>query len=275
MSRSDPVNIQRGEGPSDAEEAKLKDAISRAKRKGRARVRPGDMEGTPDFDDIARGQGIQPAPGADAPPTELSDDTRRGLDAMASAMARQPAGGEEQEPEEEPASPAPALTQEERIKAAIEGRLEPIDIGQFLMNNIVSQRVPIIETSSAKLIVTYQTVHDAVEVFIDARLAEEAAEIRTVRDESGKKLYDVEMSQREYIRRQNEWALAAQIKSYQGDAWPSPVRQNGDVNPEAMMQRLRNVRQLPSPVFALVTQSLGWFIERVGNALTAAALGNG
>ena len=277
MSRDQsPVAIQRGEGPTEAEEKRLRSAIDRAKAKGRTRQKPGAMSGTPRFDDVAAGQ--VPAPHS-APPAELSEETQEGLDALNEAMVRQQVSSQaaEEADDEEAALPAQevSLTREERIKRAVEARLIPIDIGEFLVNGTVSQRVPIIDTDSAKLIVTYQTVREVVEVFIDGCLAEEAAEIRTVRDDAGKKLYDVEMSQREYIRRQNEWALAAQIKSYQGTDWPSPVRSNGDTHAEAMTQRLRKVRELPSPVFALLTQNLGWFIERVGNSLTSAALGNG
>jgi hypothetical protein len=273
---SDPLNLQRGDEPSEAAERHLKKAIARAKRKGSARVRPGDMEGTPRLDALEDHVRMQPAPGADSPPSELSSETARGLEAM--ARSAEQGSHEDAEPPEEglPEQKAPEvpLTENQRLRKAIEGRVRPIDIGQFLMNGVVAQAVPIIDSPTARLVVVFQTAKESLEVYVDSRLAEEAAQIRQARDEAGRSA-DVEMSQREYIRRQNEWALASHVKSYGGKDWPAPVRANGDVDPEAMQLRLRKVRELPSPVFAMVTQNLGWFIERVGEALTSAALGNG
>jgi hypothetical protein len=266
MSR-DPVNIQRGEDPPAADTRKLRKAISRAKARGKTSQRPGDMQGTPRFDEIQEQVEMQPAPGANTPPpTSLSPETQAALAAMASTLP------EEVLPEKEP--PPRQLSPDQRMREAIEKRLRPIDIGQFLMNGFVTQEVPIIQTEGASLVVSFQTAKEALEVYIDARLAEEAASIRKKREESGATL-DIEMSQREYIRRQNEWALAAQIKAYQGREWPPAIGVDGSANEDAMRMRLQKVRDLPSPVFVMVTQNLSWFIDRVSNSLTAAALGNG
>jgi len=274
MSR-DTVNLQRGDEPTPEAERKLKKAIDRAKKKGASRVKPGDMQGTPSFADLNRQAELQPAPGSSAPPpTTLSDGTAKGLAEMARrAEIPDPALEDEDEDGTPEPEPEPYKTEETRMKEAIEARIKPIDIGQFLMNGTVSQTVPIIDTDTARLSVVFQTAKEVLEVYIDARLAEEAAEIRSAR-EGGTK-YDVEMSQREYVRRQNEWALAAHIRSFQGSDWPAPVKSGGDVDPDAMQIRLRKVRALPSPLFAMITQNLGWFINRVGNSLTSAALGNG
>jgi len=163
-------------------------------------------------------------------------------------------------------NPEEAKTPEEIERRTVEGRLREIDIGQFLMNGVTTQIVPIIP---AHLVVAYQTISDELEVFIDEELAKEAAEIRRKRGADG------DISQREYIRRSNEWALAVHVQSYKGTAWPASLNADGTVNRDSMQQRLRKVRALPSPVLPFLTRNLGWFLDRVQAQLNLGVLGNG
>ena len=293
MSRKKSIPIQRGEGPSEGAEQRMKTALARAKEKGKKRELPGDLEGTPRFDELPDTPALTPVPGADQPPGELSKESMEGLEAVNEAMRRQlerDVAAEPPEPPEEltalvvadrlgiPVQQAeevmrvlrPDLTLEARARKAVEERLEEPDIGQYLMSGILTQRVPIVPD---RLEVVFQTIGDAVEVWIDTELGREASQIRKAREEGH---YDSEMSQREYVRRQNEWAVAVHMHTYQGNRWPRMVNdKTGEVDDKVMEVRLKYVRQLSSPIFALLSQNLGWFLERVTDSLNMAVLGNG
>lgn len=273
--------------PDPAAVARAEKALARAKARGTARGQiPGDLENVPRFD--APESRMQPAPGHNRPPpSSLSDQTVKDLEGLAAA---QPAPQELPEDENEPVwdeatvrkvldvsatkanrileilNPEEAKTPEEIERRTVEGRLREIDIGQFLMNGVTTQIVPIIP---AHLVVAYQTISDELEVFIDEELAKEAAEIRRKRGADG------DISQREYIRRSNEWALAVHVQSYKGTAWPASLNADGTVNRDSMQQRLRKVRALPSPVLPFLTRNLGWFLDRVQAQLNLGVLGNG
>jgi hypothetical protein len=303
MSRKEALPIQRGD-TTDGKE-RYRKAIEKAKAKGSGRQRPGDLENTPRFDDIqADAQRARINPNPEPPPSELSPETAKSLEAVAAASAAAARHREAQGVSEEGEGPEElslediealfgvgrleALTIEtiaypERntdrsatMRRAVENRCNPVDIGQYLMNGIITQMVPIIPAGDSHkgLTVVYRTVSDAIEVFVDKALSEEASKIRTLRGDDNKSV-DVEMSKREYQRRSSEWALAAYIHSYQGQKWPNPLKETGDVNEDAMHQRLANVRQIPSQLFAVVSTNLGWFLERVDKEINVAALGNG
>ena len=82
-------------------------------------------------------------------------------------------------------------------------------------------------------------------------------------------------SNRQFLRSMNELALALHIQSVNSKRWPAVVTNEGSVDPEAVAIRIRNVKRLSSPIFNLLTQNLGWFVDRVNDALTMEALGNG
>ena len=299
MSRDTPVAIQRGEGAGSAARA----ALARAKARGNA-ARPGPMTDVPSFESTRELGGIQPAPGQDTPPAELSEDTLRGLAAAATASEQAASRAASTESEEESpeltledleevlgvprrvAVEVEALVYPERSKSTEDRRLDAIlarssalDIGELLTNGLLGQRLVLIPPSgptNVGLTVTFTTVADGVEVEVDERLATEASNIRRVRvGDSRDKKVDVEMSQREYVRRQNEWALAVHIRSFQGSDWPALVDGTGAISPTAMKQRLERVRQIGSPVFSILTQHLGLFFERVQEQIDVSMLGNG
>lgn len=309
MSRRTPaVPIQRGEGADDASKKRMKAAIKRAKGKGAKRNRPRDMEGTPRFDQIheqGKSGGAGAAPSSPAPEA-LSQDTQAALTAAAEATARAAASynlEEDGEPEEEEeltldiiqdmfgldrtkammiesiAYPERGTDPQQRMRHAIERRCEELDIGQYFMNGFLSQKVIIVppKDNHKGLSLAFRTVKNSLEVFVDRELAEEAAKIRKVRQDSskGSQDVDVEMSKREYQRRSSEWALAIYIESYQDNQWPAPLKDNGDVNEDAMMQRLIKVRKLPSQTFGILSTNLLWFLQRTQDAIGTAALGNG
>lgn len=288
-------------------------AIEAAKKRGAARKRPGDLADTPRFSELSD-RDIQPLPhsaGAPPAPEELSEDTVRALRATAEAtQASQPEnpqtdieetglGSLSEFQNEEGEFDLEGLQQlfgvsrltavqiekllypersddpQARLRQAIEARCSPIDIGQYIMNGFVTQRVPIIEPTDSHqgITVEFRTIPDSLEVFVDRALSEEASKTRTLRDNG--QSFDVEMSNREYSRRGSEWALAAYVHAYQGRKWPSHLHEDGRVNEGAMHSRLGLVRQLPSHVFGLLATNLGWFLERSIKEINTAVLGNG
>lgn len=249
--------------PDSASKARYKEIIARAK--SRDRSRPGDLEGTPKFEDVNTSW--------DAPmqQTQLSDKTAAGIQAVAEATAaersrqadsldgildkdfpeqRISAAMVDEDVEEE------ELSEDERLRAAIEDRIKSkIDIGQYLMNGEALQRVPIIPK---KLIIRFRTVSDLEECYVDSELSKEG-----------------DMTARAFLRRANEWALAFHIAEVNGVKWPAILDGDGTISDKSVKRRLGHVRKLSSPIFSLISKNLAWFLERVQNTLTVEALGNG
>lgn len=308
-SKPTPTLIQREDAASPSGEAGRRSALERAKQRAAGKVVPGPMEDVSRFDEVrAAGRGMRPAPGAASPPTTLSRATEQSLQAVAAANRPSAQPQESAPPDQTLAQEVHELDVEtlanllrcdartarrvhellnpdkesgnfERIRRTIEGRLGMLDIGEFLMNGVLSQRVTIIppsETSKTGLEVVFQTVTDGVEAHIDRLMSDEAARIRHVRlAEGSDKVVDAEMNQREYVRRQNELSLAVHLRSYMGNAWPALTSANGEVDAAAVQKRLALVRQVPSALMTLVVYNLGWFLERVQETLDVAVLGNG
>ena len=236
---------------------KYQDIIARAKAK-RVPDRPGDLENTPHFENTQRSwESRQPEQ------TQISSSTAAGLQAVAEATANAapPPPAEEvldamPAPQTEAkAEPAEELDEQEQIKRAVSKRItQPIDIGEYLINGEVTQLVPIIP---GKLEVTFRSVTDMEEAFVDAQLSKN-------RDATA----------RVFLRHSNEWALSFHIVSVNGHKWP-PTMVNGEINEAALEKSKAHVRKLSSPVFQLITQNLVWFLERVTKGLTLEVLGNG
>jgi len=224
-----------------------KDTIAKVKAAGRDK--PGDLTETPRFDSL-------PEPPPAEAPSELSEHTTAGLEAMAQESERQRILTEEldqEAPEEAP--PKPEKTQEEKVREAIEARCSELDIGQYLMGGELLQNVPIVPD---KLVVKFRTVTDLEEVYVDEELST-----------------DEKMTGRQFVRRTNEWALVTHIHSLNGVKWAKIFDGDGTVSNKAMGQRMGNVRKLHSPVFNLLMTNLSWFLERVNDGLTMETLGNG
>jgi len=286
------------------EAARRRSVLEKAKARANA-PRPGPLRDTPRFDEVqAAGKTMRPAPGHDTPPPTLSRGTADALAAMAEANANRTAAPaadvQDPAPRTVPDGPLdreaisellgvdllvaseiysiayPSRDDDVPLKRRIEMRLQPIDIGEFLMNGSVTQVVPLIQPSESVrkgLNITFQTVTDAVEAVVDRLLSVEAAKIRKERD--GDTFIDVEMSQREYVRRQNEYAIAVHVSAYGEAKWPPLLNGSGVVDEGAIQQRMAKVRQIPSPVFGMMVDNLGWFLVRVQRTLEVAVLGNG
>jgi hypothetical protein len=262
--------------PSEGAQNKYKAALERAK--ATQRERPSDLKGTPRFDQTTSWKSSdEPKPGEGG--SFLSPDTKKGLEDMAKTAKREsetkkaamhgPAPSPQasvptsntvsESPTEQSSTGVPTEeTEADRLRSVIENRLSgPIDIGEYLMTGEARQSVPIIPK---KLIVEFKTVTDQEESFVDTLMSEDQAETWT---------------NRQFLRRMNELALCIHIHSVNGKKWPLVLDNAGNINKEAVDARLKHVKKLSSPVFNLLTQNLGWFIERVNSSLTAEALGNG
>jgi len=249
------VSFHEEDDPAATEKYKQRIATARAKQKDRRGV-PGPMEGTPHFDEVPEAE-MKPPAGV-TPREKLSDKTVDGLERLVAdaptdeQMEEVMEGMDDKgEPEENP----PELTQEQKLRKAVEARLDPIDIGQYLSGGNLTQRVPIIPE---KLEVVFRSVTDEEEVYVDSRLTDEG-----------------EMSIREFNRRSSEWALAMHVHSLNGTKWPKIFKNDETINEESVKMRMKRVRKLHTPLFQLLLVNMGWFMERANMALTLEALGNG
>lgn len=233
-----------------------------AQAKAKTKERPAPLQGAPAFDSLPKGD--QGPPPNVTPRETLSPQTVSGLQAVARAQEGTQQGAEAadlqkeeeasiaNEPVLEPSSPE---AQFKRMRAAVEARLDPVDIGGYFTAGHVIQNVPIIP---GQLEVKFRTVTDLEETHVDHALVKEG-----------------ELSTREFLRRSNEWALATHIESLNGVRWPPPLDGNGTISEKAMELRMANVRKLPSPLFNLLATNLDWFLKRVNDAMTIEVLGNG
>ncbi len=304
----DPSLIQQEDARSPAAGGGRREILERAKARSRANgtkgERPGALEGVPRFDQIRSDPRMVAAPGAgSAPPSTISRGTADALAAVAAANQSPPSDVGEPVQVDSPellglgdiveilgcdqraAKKISEILYQDRDpsgyaahRKAVERRVGPLDLGEFLMNGVASQAVQIIPASDTHkgLQIVYSTVVDGVEAHVDALMGDEAARIRHVRlHEGGDKVIDANMTEREFVRRQNELAVAVHVRSYMGQAWPAITDAQGNVNADAVRTRVAKVRQIPSPLFVMVVNNLGWFLERVQETLDVAVLGNG
>ena len=247
------------DAPRQSAQTRYKQAIEQAK--AAERQKPSNLENTPRFDQSTQwsSKDQQGNPTTDF----LSPETKRGLEVMAKQAIAEASTASPESPQEhssptstvEKAPEAQPLSKEEKLKIATEKRIKtPIDIGQYLMTGEVKQAVPIVPE---KLIVTYRSVSDLEESYVDVLLSD-----------------DPDITNRQFMRKVNEYALASHIAEVNGKKWP-PMTINGVIDDKAFKLRLKHVEKLSSPVFNLLSQNLGWFIARVNDALTAEAMGNG
>lgn len=186
----------------------------------------------------------------------LSQDTKEQIKKLAELSEQQPAPEqvEESEPEEQ-TEVQEEQTPEEKLRSAIEARTSKLDIGQYIMSGVATQSVSIIP---GKLEVVFKTITDAEESYVDKALS-----------------IDKDITSRQFVRKNNEFALATHIHSVNGHKWPNHVDSSEEIDPEVMEVRLRHVKKLSSPIFNLLVDNLNWFLQRVHEELTFEVLGNG
>ena len=231
--------------------AKYDDAIARAKARAAASAPTPPLRDTPSFDAAARM--APPTPTMAAPPKQVSEATAEGLSRLAEAQAAFRPEPVRENPE---AVEEVELTEDQRLRASVEKRLKPLDVGQHLMGvGEVLQRVPIIPD---KLEPTFRTVTEYEEGWVDAWIRKQG-----------------EISGRQYNRLMAEVSLAFSVHSLNGQAWPVTIDRSGKVIDDAVEDRLGRIRKLSATVINMMAMNMGWFIERVNKALTSEALGNG
>lgn len=234
--------------------------IDQAKARAAQQERPGPMQGVPRFDQLPdRNSPMEAQPVANTDKPLLSDKTVEGLKAL-NAQTQRAQKVQEQEVEvEKPAEVTPEpleLSEDEKLRQAIEKRLTPIDIGQYLLSGgEVTQNIPIIP---GKLEVKFRTITEYEEGWVDTYLGKQK-----------------DLTNRQVLRALNECSLACYIESVNGVKWPPAIGRDGQVIPQNIDDRLSRVRKFHSSIFALLVQNLGWFVERVNKSLTTEALGNG
>ena len=238
--------------------------IDQAKARAANQDRPGPMRGTPRFDQLPdrdASMGVQPVANPDKP--FLSAQTAEGLKAMNAQIARQQSAAAAEEEESAETEQAAEITpvaldmsDDEKLRQAVEKRLTPIDIGQHLLSGgEITQNVPVI---AGKLEVKFRTITEYEEGWVDTYLGKQR-----------------ELTNRQVLRALNECSLACYIESVNGVKWPPSVGRDGQVIPQNVEERLSRVRKFHSSLFALLVQNLGWFVDRVNKSLTTEVLGNG
>lgn len=287
QSRATPaVAVQRSDPPTTAS----REALERAKNRASS-MRPEAPTGTPRFDEAQdASRRIAPAIGDGTP---LSPKTIEALKAAAAATAESAAAREEQaaeEKEERVASPTkhtldsviaalgcdaatagkvlllldPTTDSTQAIRRAIEKRLRPMDIGQYLMNGSISQEIEIVPKGAdgSGLRVTLQSLTPEAELFLEQQMSAAIA---------AKK--GAEMARSEYERLQTQSIVALYIFAVNDKPWPPLSTANGSISADAFAARLNRVKTLPA--FPLILQNISWFVERMNSALEVSVLGNG
>ena len=232
-------------------------AVARAK----ARTAPtvAALANTPRFDELPRQE--RQLPNAAPPPAKLSSTTTGGLEALARAQPPRAAPEEvvpaEGLPPEKPVEEEPGTPEDDAVKLrkSVEARVQPIDIGRYLVNGEATQHVPIIP---GKLEVTFRTVTEYEEGWVDTWLGKHP-----------------DVTGRMFMRLSNEAALAFYIAKLADQAWPPTTNKDGTVIEANVLERIAKVRRLPAGAMYLLVQNMGWFLERVNKGLTAEAMGNG
>lgn len=287
---SDKVPIQQLDSPSPSK-ASFKDVVARAKNRGpQDKTRP---TGTPRFDDAVEARRAHresmlrnPHPGE----AGLSEETLKGLE-VAQVVATEPEGApsppaslqdlkdltREQIRElfdvgeldaatiEQIAYPDRVADKGNALRSAVEARLKPLDIGQYLMNGFMTQEVMVIPATESHLglRVTFKTISEEVEYVCDRMIA------KAVKDAGGK------ISDREYNRLEMHVSLAVYIDKFQDSKWPPILDASGRVSDDALDTRLANVRKLPTFTAGQIANNLRWFIDRSLRTISSEILGNG
>lgn len=250
---------------------RYRSAIERAKARTRTPAPP--LVDTPRFDQIPKQpQSVRPE-GQPAQKSRISEATAAGLNAMNEAQQRAAAAAastpkpkstqteeEQAEAEETDAENTPAeLNRYDAMKRAVEARVSPIDLYQYLSTGNAIQEVQIIK---GQLVARYKTGTEYEEGWVDKQLALASKN---------------PMSQRQVQRLLNELGLAVSLVAINGSTtgFPPATQPDGSVDAEAMAVRLESVRKLSSPLFTLFVLNLGWFTERVNETLSLETLKNG
>lgn len=265
-----------------------REALERAKAAAAAaEVRP-KAEGIGRFDEPVPEDAVARPPSV---PTQLSEASSRGLEAMAEA-ARQAARTAPEGVDEEAAPdvssreemlriitaaldtaevfddrqrivrdtfsalkttppPTPAEVERKRIEAL----LRKLDIGQYIMMGYLEQEVPVVDVAGTKLVVTFRSVQDVDDAFLER-------ELRKFRSVSPPP------TAMEFMRHQTRLALALQIRAYAGNKWPMIRTPSGAVDEDNFAVCLANVQKIPSGIIQRLAQHAAWFNERIEALLT-------
>lgn len=270
-----------------AAEMSAREALARAKEASLAERPKTEITGRfdePVPEDMAR-QAARPA----TAPTQLSEDSARGLAAMAEEQRRVAAAAPaavEAVPElgdreaalramnavldvAEQYDDRPRLIKEaftalkstppptplELERKRVEATLRKIDIGQYIMMGYIEQEVPVLSTAEVTLRAVFRSAQDKDDEFLER-------ELRRFRNTTPPP------APLEFMRHQTRLALALQLRSYNGTKWPSVRAADGSVDPDAFAQCVERVHAIPSHIIQRLAQHAAWFNERIEAALS-------
>lgn len=145
-----------------------------------------------------------------------------------------------------PPPPSPAEVERQRVEAS----LRKLDIGQYIMTGYLEQEVPIVEAAGVRLVATFRSVQDMDDAFLER-------ELRKFRSASPPP------TALEFMRHQTRLALALQIRAYGGNKWPSIRTAAGAIDEAGFEQCLEKVQKIPSQIIQRLAQHAAWFNERI------------
>lgn len=139
----------------------------------------------------------------------------------------------------------------------VEGRLQPMDLSEYVVNGYVEQEVPI----NSKLRYTLRSVDAETDLTLKRLVVKEmkgfSADDRYILDK-----YAI-------------MSMAVMLSRVNGTQLPDYKDQNGDFNEEKFWEKFKKVSRLGLHIIASVGINCFWFDIRVRKLVVAEALGNG
>jgi hypothetical protein len=150
------------------------------------------------------------------------------------------------------------LINNENQRRIIEARLEPLDITDLLMNDSLTQKVPIVP---GKFEPTFETISGVNDLSMKSLIAQEAKQL--------------DVAERYLLDKFAMMQLAAGVKAINSVQMPIYKDENGVLVADKFWARFRKIAGLPIPVIASLGANYFWFDVRCRKLCTAEELKNG
>jgi hypothetical protein len=143
-------------------------------------------------------------------------------------------------------------------KEIIEARLQPLDLGDLVVNGYIIQNVPIIP---GKFEVQFRTAEGDTDLALKRLIMEDSKSL--------------EVSERYYLDKFSLMSMAAFLHGINKKVYPDYHDKNGDFDDDKFRAKFRMVIRLPLPMLASIGIHATWFEERVRQLFVMEKLGNG
>lgn len=143
-------------------------------------------------------------------------------------------------------------------KEIIEARLEPLDLGDLVVNGFIVQNVPIVP---GKFEVQFRTAEGDTDLALKRLIMEDSKSL--------------EVSERYYLDKFSLMSMAAFLHGINKKVYPDYHDKNGDFDDDKFRAKFRMVIRLPLPMLASIGIHATWFEERVRQLFVMEKVGNG